>query len=155
MMPFPSTKIPFTWNLWIAARLLPLFTKRRPLDEMLRRATPNANSRAFQDHSPESIVAGVKAMVARPWRMRGRRCLREGLLAFHYLALAGYRPILHFGLIPRTALLPHPQAHCWLSLEGEIVLNPPQEPMLDLFAYDGRAAVPAQQAARLALAAHD
>ena len=30
--------------------------------------------------------------------MRGRRCLREGLLAFHYLALSGRRPVLLFGV---------------------------------------------------------
>jgi hypothetical protein len=155
MMPFPPPFVPFALNLWVAARLLPLFAKRRPLDELLRRATPQAGRYAFADRSSETIIAAVKAVVARPWRMRGRRCLREGLLAFHYLALAGRRPLLHFGLVPRSALTPRPRAHCWITLDGAIVLNAPVEPMLDLFACDGRQALPAQQAMTLAAATHD
>jgi hypothetical protein len=154
MMPFPSTSLPFGWNLWIAARMMTLFAKRRPLDEILRRATPDAGSRAYADLPPAEIVAAVKASVARPWRMRGRPCLREGLLAFHYLSLAGHRPVLHFGIVPRTAATAHPRAHCWLSLNGKTVLNPPLEPMLDLFSYDGRSAIPAETGRRLAGVAH-
>ena len=150
MMPFPPATVPFEWNLWIAARLLPLFTKRRPLAEILQRATPPDGERAFGDYSSDRIVAAVKAVVARPWRMRGRRCLREGLLAFRYLSLAGYRPKLHFGLVPRSAMTPRPRAHCWVSLDGNTVLNPPQEPMLVLFEYDGKQAIPAEQATQVA-----
>ena len=40
------------------------------------------------------------------------------------------------------------------ALDGETVLNPPQEPMLDLFSYDGRSAVPAEAGKRLAGVAH-
>ena len=150
MMPFPPATVPFEWNLWIAARLLPLFTKRRPLAEILQRATPPDGERAFADYSSDRIVAAVKAVVARPWRMRGRRCLREGLLAFRYLSLAGYRPKLHFGLVPRSAMTPRPRAHCWVTLDGNTVLNPPQEPMLVLFEYDGKHTIPAEQATQVA-----
>ncbi|MBA3448757.1 MAG: lasso peptide biosynthesis B2 protein [Pseudaminobacter sp.] len=154
-MPFPSTALPFDWNLWIAARLMTLFAKRRPLDEILRRATPDAGTRAYADLPPTEIVAAVKAAVARPWRMRGRRCLREGLLAFHYLSLAGHRPVLHFGIVSKSAATSRLRAHCWLSLEGQVVLNPPQEPMLDLFSYDGRSSMPAETGKRLASIGHD
>ena len=154
MMPFPSTSLPFEWNLWIAARLMTLFAKSRPLDEILRRATPDAAKRAYSSLSPDEILGAVKTAVARPWRMRGRPCLREGLLAFHYLCLAGHRPVLHFGIVPKSAATSRPRAHCWLSLEGEIVLNPPQEAMLDLFSYDGRSAIPAEAGKRLAGVAH-
>lgn len=155
MMPFPSSRVPFGWNLWIAARLLPLFTKNRPLEELLRRATPPHGMPAFAGIPAETIIAEVKAVVARPWRMRGRRCLREGLLAFHYLAAAGYRPILQFGLVPASVLTSKPRAHCWIILDGKTVLNPPTGPMLDLFAYDGSAAIPSDQAARAAGQFHD
>jgi hypothetical protein len=155
MMPFPPSSLPFGVNLWIAARLMTVFAKRRPLDEILRRATPAAGTRAYANMTPQQIVASVKAAVANPWRMRGRRCLREGLLAFHYLSLAGYRPVLCFGLVPKSALTPPARAHCWVQLDGETILNPPTEPMLDLFAYDGCSAMPAAPMATLAGAQHD
>lgn len=155
MMPFPSARLPFRWNLWIAARLMPLFTKRRQLAEILRRATPDPAVRAYAETPPSEVIAAVKAVVARPWRMRGRRCLREGLLAFHYLALSGHRPVLHFAIVTKTALTTRPRAHCWVSLEGQTVMNAPQEPMLDLFSYNGRTAVPAQRTVQLASLVHD
>jgi hypothetical protein len=155
MMPFPSATLPFGVNLWLAARLLTFFSKGRPLDEMLRRATPGPGTRAYAELPPAYIVAAVKASVARPWRMRGRRCLREGLLAFYYLRLAGHKPVLHFGLVPRTISTPRPRAHCWISLNGQTVLNPPQEPMLDLFSYDGDRSLPAASALKLVGMDHD
>lgn len=155
MMPFPSARLPFRWNLWVAARLLPMFAKRRALGEILQRATPDPAARAYGDLPPGEMIAAVKAVVARPWRMRGRRCLREGLLAFHYLSLAGHRPVLHFAIVPKTALTNRPRAHCWVSVAGETVMNPPLEPMLDLFSYDGRAAMPVRQSAVLASIEHD
>jgi hypothetical protein len=142
MMPFPPAGLPFTPSLWIAARLMPLWAKRGALDDILRRATPAAGESAYRELPPGEIVGAVKAVVRRPWRMRGRRCLREGLLAFRYLTLAGYRPVLHFGLVAGTITTPRPRAHCWIVLDGKTILNPAQEPMIELFAYDGRA-VPA------------
>lgn len=155
MIPFLSSRLPFRWNLWIAARLLPLFTKNRPLDELLRRATPPLTQSAYAGIPAETIVAEVKAMVSKPWRMRGRRCLREGLLAFYYLAAAGYRPILQFGLVPESVLTSKLRAHCWIILDGKTVLNPPARPMLNLFAYDGSATISADQAAQAASEFHD
>ncbi len=155
MLPFPSSRLPFGLNLWIAARLLPQVMKHRQLDDILRRATPPKTERAYSSMEAASIIGAVKQSVARPWRMRGRRCLREGLLAFHYLSLAGYAPVLHFGIVPRTAVTSRPRAHCWISLDGTTVLNPPAEPMLDLFAYDGVESMPAAGTAQLAGASHD
>ncbi len=143
MMPFPPASLPFAPSLWIAARLMPVHAKRGTLGDLLRRATPPAGERAYTEKSPGEIVAAVKAVVARPWRMRGRRCLREGLLAFRYLRLAGHAPALHFGLVAGTISTPRPRAHCWIVLDGETILNPAQEPMVDLFAYDGQASIPA------------
>lgn len=142
MMPFPSARLPFGFGLWIAARLMPQVIRGKTLGEILRRATPAPHERAYCDLSAEEIVVAVKAAAARPWRMRQRRCLREGVLAFHYLSLAGHRPLLHFGLVPETIRSSRPMAHCWITVGGEAVLNPPTTPMLDLFAYDGLKAVP-------------
>jgi hypothetical protein len=155
MLPFPSSRLPFTLNLWISARLLPQVMKRRQLDDILLRATPPSGVSAYVQMTPEAVVDAVKRTVANPWRMRGRRCLREGLLAFHYLSLAGHRPVLHFGIVPSSMKTARPRAHCWVSVGGATVLNPPLEPMLDLFSYDGEAALPANSVTLLAGAAHD
>lgn len=148
MMPFPPTWVPFRLNLWFAARLMTIYAKRRPLGDLLRRAEPDGGKRAFCERPAETIVDAVKASVARPWRMRGRRCLREGLLCFYYLSLAGYSPVLYFGIVAKTASGPHPRAHCWLVLNGQTILNAPVEPMVELFSFNG-AAVPASAGQKL------
>jgi hypothetical protein len=122
--------------------MLPMFTRRNDLEPLLLLATPTPGLRAYDDLAAGTIVQAVKASVARPWRMRGRRCLREGLLAFHYLALAGHAPLLHFGVVPQSLGGSKPSAHCWVSVGGEILLNPPARPMHELFVFDGRASVP-------------
>ena len=72
MMPFPSTSLPFGWNLWIAARLMTLYAKRRPLDEILRRATPEAGMRAYADLPPAEIVAApLRGPTGLPDRLLG------------------------------------------------------------------------------------
>lgn len=143
MTPFPPPGLlPFRADLWFAARLMPMFTKRNDLEPLLLLATPAAGTRTFEDLDADTIVAAVKAVVARPWRMRGRRCLREGLLAFHYLTLAGHAPLLHFGVIPQSLRSPKTSAHCWVSIGGDIILNPPRRAMHELFVYDGKTSVP-------------
>lgn len=137
-----TARLPFTLDLWIEARLLTLFS-RRPLEDLLRRATPGTDDYPYA-LSVDQIVTAVKNSVARPWRMRGRRCLREGLLAFRYLHLAGHRPTLHFGIVPQTAATARPRAHCWVCVDNRIVLNPPEEPMVELFSYDGDRSVPVE-----------
>ena len=143
MTPFPPPGLlPFRSDLWFAARLLPMFTKRDDLEPLLALATPAPDRRAHTDMDAETIVEEVKASVARPWRMRGRRCLREGLLAFHYLSLAGHAPQLHFGIVTQSLRGEKTSAHCWVSVGGKIILNAPHQPMHELFVYDGRSSTP-------------
>lgn len=150
MIPFPPHRLlPFRANLWFAARALPVFARRNELEPLLLLATPTPGVRAYGELDARTIVGLVKASVARPWRMRGRRCLREGLLAFHYLSLAGHAPVLHFGVIPDSLKRDRPAAHCWISVGGEVIMNAPAQPMHELFVYDGSRSVPT---GRLALA---
>ncbi len=130
-------RLPFRWNLWASARLLPLVASRLSLAKLLELATPDSGSADYSGLSQQEILGAVKAVTRRPWRMRGRRCLREGLLGYRFLAMAGYHPVLHFGVIPSTMATNRPRAHCWISLDGEVVLNPATEPMLELFSYEG------------------
>lgn len=142
MVPFPLYhQLPFRANLWVSARLLPMVA-RNDLEPLLLMATPAPGDRAYRELDASTIVESVKAVVARPWRMRGRRCLREGLLAFHFLSLAGHAPLLHFGVIPKSLKGDRPSAHCWVSVRGEIILNPPAQQMHELFVYDGSRSVP-------------
>jgi hypothetical protein len=143
MTPFPPPGLlPFRSDLWVAARLMPMFTKRNDLEPLLLMATPAPGLCVYDDLTAREIIDAVKASVARPWRMRGRRCFREGLLAFHYLALAGHAPLLHFGVVPQSLSGKKPAAHCWISIDGKIMLNPPERPMHELFFYDGKSSVP-------------
>ena len=57
MLPFPSSRLPFGLNLWIAARLLPQVMKFRQLDDILRRATPEKAMRAYDDLKAERFMA--------------------------------------------------------------------------------------------------
>lgn len=141
-MPTTVGALPFRLHLWIAARLLPVAAKRGSLEFLLKGATPHKVAPAYASLSADEILDAIKATTAHPWRMRGRRCLREGLLAFRFLSLAGYRPVLHFGIAPETVSTDRPHAHCWVDLDGATVLNPPMRPMLNLFNYDGRDAAP-------------
>jgi len=154
MIPFPSSRLPFSVNLWIAARLLTVFS-RRPLEDILRRASPANGESAYAEMTAKEIVTAAKCCVARPWRMRGRRCLRGGLLAFHFLSLAGHRPALHFGVVPQSVGTARPRAHCWVSVEGRALLNPPEEPMTELFSYDGVRSIPAGKSVKLVEVDHD
>ncbi|MBU2193131.1 MAG: lasso peptide biosynthesis B2 protein [Alphaproteobacteria bacterium] len=130
--------LPFRWHLWIVARYLPVLAKRSPLKRLLDFATPARTVPAYEALSAEVILQAVTEVTARPLRMRGRRCLREGLLAFRFLSLAGYRPVLHFGLLPDTARSDHPRAHCWVDLDGRTVLNPATVRTVELFSYNGQ-----------------
>jgi transglutaminase superfamily protein len=143
MSPFPPSYMPFAASLWISARLMPVFAKSAPIGELLRMATPNGESPAYAALDAGEIVASVKRVTRRPWRMRGRRCLREGLLAFRFLSLAGHRPLLHFAVEKETLRTDRPRAHCWISVGDEVLMNPPSPTMLELFAYDGSESVPA------------
>lgn len=142
-LPFPPAWVPFRFNLWIAARLMPAFVKQRDLKTILANATPAPQHEGTLSLDPAAIVETVKSVVSRPWRMKGRRCLREGLLAFHYLKLAGKHPLLRFGLLQGTISTAKPRAHCWIVLDGNIILNPPEGPMVHLFDYDGKQSIPA------------
>lgn len=140
MAPDAEASLParFRLHLWLAARLLPVRAKRRPIETLLIDATPPAESLPYRGLAAEPIVAAVRRTLARPWRMRGRRCLREGLIAFRFLRLAGHPAVLHFAVAspsPADRL----KAHCWVTLGGHCILDGPREGMVPLFAWDGEA----------------
>jgi transglutaminase superfamily protein len=126
-------------EIWIAARLMPFLAARRSLEGLLRMSTPARASPRYKGIPAEQIINLVRQAARRPWLMRDRRCLREGLLAFRFLSLAGYCPELRFSVASTSLSAARPRAHCRVTLNGKTVLNPCPEPMIDLFSYDGRA----------------
>jgi hypothetical protein len=123
-------------HIWLAARLLPLRAKRRPIEALLIDATPPAAFEPYRGVGAETIVEAVRATLARPWRMRGRRCLREGLIAFRFLRLAGHPAVLHFAVASRSPE-DRLRAHCWVTLGSAAIMNGPQEGMVSLMRWDG------------------
>jgi hypothetical protein len=117
------TRLRFRTMLWCHARSMPFrVTADRPLAWVLSFAdrTPRAK---YAGLSPEYILKHVVRATRRPYLMRERRCLRQGLLAFQFMQAAGYDVELHFGVV--RADLQNMRAHCWLVHDGRVVLNPP------------------------------
>ena len=128
------TKIRFRISLWINARLLPFrIWRERPLSEVLSFANPSLRVRYAGLPAPY-ILQRVLKTTRRPILMRDRRCLRQGILATRFMAAAGHKSELHFG-VDRTSLSGSLKAHCWLVHSGQIVLNPPDTTMVPLFVH--------------------
>jgi len=139
-------RLELRWLIWT----LPRRVHRLPLTRLLAEVTPAAEAAAWR-RPPQQIIAAVSQALARPFRMRGRRCLREGLAAFHFLRLGGHPAVLHFGVDRRSTRAAKLRGHCWISLDGEVVMNRPGPEFVELFAYRGQA-LPGPDAARPAAA---
>lgn len=108
--------------IWWHARLLPAIARRRDLQSLLRYASVQPDP-DFAGLPAEAIAEWVVAATRRPWLMRNRRCLRQGLLAMRFMRLAGHDPELHFGIDRQSLAAPSVAAHCWIVLGGRPVLN--------------------------------
>ena len=71
----------------------------------------------------EQVLLAIERRLRSPWRMRGRPCLRRGLLTFYFLRLAGIPAVLHFGVYRAGE-----QAHCWVEVDGQCIADPPLQP---------------------------
>lgn len=129
-----ADRLRFRAALWWQARVLPARVRNRPLEVVvaLARGAPAAHLR---DLPVDYILKRVRRTVRRPWLMRDRRCLREGLLACRFLTAAGHAPELHFGVDRASAKTPHLQAHCWVVKDGAVVLNPPDPNMVPIYVH--------------------
>ena len=139
LVPMPDPKAPgllcrlrFRLALWLWARILPLAAYRRDLTPLLELARPRA-ARPYGGLDAAFIVGRVKSICRRPRLMRDRRCLREGLLGYRFLCLAGHAPTLRFGVERDSVTEKRVRAHCWIDLGGEAILNPPSPGMIEIF----------------------
>ena len=108
--------------LW--ARWLPVLAREPELQRLLGRAAPPPGT-PYVGIPADIVIRRVRKACRRPVLMRDCACLREGLLAYRFLRMAGFRPRLHFGVDRNSAAAPRLAAHCWVSLDGRVVLNPP------------------------------
>lgn len=118
------------WDLFIWARLIPLFAARDDFSGLLGRVEPGRV--AYRGLEAGQIARQVKRALRRPWLMREQRCLREGLLAYRCLKRAGYQPELHFGIDRTSVKRARLAAHCWITLEGQTLLNPPSADYVEI-----------------------
>ena len=126
----------FRTGLWLAARIMPVRVRGRDLKPLLADYEPG-DDRSFRGLEAAHVIEAVRRSTRHPWTMRDRRCLRQGLLAYRYLTRAGFRPALHFGVDRKSLADPRVRAHCWIVLDGKVVLNPPSENMVTVLVYDG------------------
>ncbi len=123
-MPGVLRSAAFHASLAVWARWVVLLARGRDLGRLVARVRPGPGT-PYAGMPAELILAAVTRACRRPRLMRDRRCLREGLLAFRFLCAAGYRPRLHFGVDRASAGRARMAAHCWITLDGAVVLNPP------------------------------
>ncbi|MEL6920621.1 MAG: lasso peptide biosynthesis B2 protein [Pseudomonadota bacterium] len=112
-------------TLYWHARFLPAYVAKRNLQSILRYLDVEHEQR-FDGIEPARIRAWVLRATRKPWLMRNRRCLRQGLLGTRFMLKAGHKPDLVFGVDPASLKAPSIEAHCWVELGGEPVLNDAQ-----------------------------
>lgn len=131
------TRTRFRIALWCQARSMPFrVTSHRPLAWVLSFAD-RVPSGTYAGLSAEYILKHVARVTRRPYFMRERRCLRQGLLAFRFMKAAGKDVELHFGI--DRVHLQNIRAHCWIVHNGRVVLNPPDANTQTIFVHKGAA----------------
>lgn len=127
-------RLRFRADVWLAARLLPFRLAGRSFEEVLK-VVPAAPQPRYAGLPPDYISRTVQRVTRRPLLMRDRRCLRQGLLGFGYMAQAGLSPELHFaverGSVPTGQLA----AHCWVCLDGRPVLSDRTPDMVTIYVH--------------------
>ena len=128
----PLKRAMFRLHLWVAARVLPLRVRHRSFDAVLGLA-PLRTPTPYFGMPADYVARSVKRAARRPWLMRDRRCLREGLLGMRFLRYAGYQPELRFGLDPASVKTDRLAAHCWVLLDGKPVISDSQPGMIVIY----------------------
>jgi hypothetical protein len=152
LRPVTSQRLTATQRLavWTRSVVLPDLSRLAPLERLLRWYTPSEPSAAWLHLSAREILAHIDGHLAGCRRMRGRRCLRRGLLAFYFLRLAGHPAVLHVGMFAR------PQgrtlAHAWTTV-GDLVDDPPQAHCMPVLEWRGDMSADAPSLSSLSLAA--
>ena len=107
--------------LWIL-----LLDKLVPAHRMARMATPPRWWRPYRRLTVAQIRKAVRRSLRNPRHMKRRFCLRFGLSLYHFLRLAGRDAVVHFSLAAPALDPKRLHGHCWVSLNGKPVADPPK-----------------------------
>lgn len=124
----------FRSELWLRARLMPLQLRGLSFEAVLAHAPVSATP-SYKGLPVGYVTKAVKRATRRPWLMRDRRCLRQGLLGFRFLSRTGLRPELHFGIERKSMTAPKLNAHCWVCVNGRPVLNDSMDDMVTIYVH--------------------
>jgi hypothetical protein len=129
----------FRTELWFWARTLALrCRKSRDFSDIMKIADAGP-ARRYRGLAAPYIAHRSKRAARRPWVMRDRRCLREGILAYRFLTLAGIPAEMHFGVDRKSIGSAKLSAHCWVVADNMEILNPPEPSMVTIFVEKNRA----------------
>ncbi len=126
------TRFRLKFEIKLAARLLPLMIRNRDLAATLKYIEVDAD-KDFCGVEPTRIAKQVMRATKRPWFMRDRQCLRQGLLGMRFLRKAGYNPVLKFGIDRSSVNSRKLSAHCWVELNGRALINDILENMVVVY----------------------
>lgn len=119
-------------HVWVVAGVVPLLVNLFSLKTLLSLMTPLTTFRPYRNVPADRIVAAVRHRLRHPRHMRRRACLRLGLTLMHFLRLAGVPAILQIGTFPPSRDRRGLHAHCWVTVNGVAVADPPTEPLVVL-----------------------
>jgi len=114
---------------WLEARLLPLRLTGQSFEGALNLAEADPSGPSLP---ADTIAEMIRRITRQPILMRKRRCMRSGLLGYKHLRRAGLSPRLHFAIAPSSLSEPATRAHCWVTLDGEAVINEPDPEMVEI-----------------------
>ena len=121
------TYIVFRFHLQVYLVWILLLDKMAPAHRMARMATPPLWWRPYRGLSVEQILRATQAALRNPRYMKRRFCMRFGLGLYHFLRLAGNDAVVHFSLAAPLLDPDRLHGHCWVSLNGRPVADPPRE----------------------------
>jgi hypothetical protein len=121
-------------HVWIIAAIVPFLVRVFTLKRILEVFSPSPLFQPYRGIAAEDLAGVVKNRLKRPVYMVRRACLREGLLIFHFLRLAGLEATLHISVLPREELGRF-HAHCWVTSSGRDVSTPTGLKMTEVFSY--------------------
>jgi hypothetical protein len=131
------------WHVWLVATAAPVLVRMFSLRRLLGLLTPASGLRPYAHVPPERISEMVRRRLERPRNMRRRACLREGLVLFHFLRLAGLPAELHVGIYPPSSDPRRLHGHCWVTVGGQCFSSPPGSPAAEMAEFGGQeSAVP-------------
>ena len=125
-------------SVWTAARWLPYAISGRNLSEILE-LMDKKSRKTFWKSTPEDISRAIDFATACPIFMRGRRCLRQGLLGYKFLKASGFTPELIFSVDKASVDTNCLRAHCWVEVNGQAVVGQPLDGHQILYVYGAEA----------------